>query len=136
MREDTDAPVLLDHAEQVQASMRRAGRWYAALVAAIGLYSIGIMAWMPVAHGAQTGLVAVACAMGAAWWKFHNRVRPASRRDMVKWVVPWAVMYVAAVTWFGPTYLDHTVGWWALMGAVVAIPAFTEAARAWSRTRR
>lgn len=136
MREDTDPALMLGHATQVQASIRRAGRWYPALVISIGLYSIGIMAWMPVAHGAQTGAIAVAFAAGIAWWAFRSRVRPVSRRDRARWIVPFMVLYVAAVSWVGPTYLGHTVGWWALMGAVVATPAFTEAARVWSRGRR
>ncbi|MGI8415173.1 MAG: hypothetical protein ACR2P2_02985, partial [Nakamurella sp.] len=104
------------------------------------LMTIGIVAWVPVLNGTWAaitfGLVAVAWGVGSFWWKSRHDVRPASRRDERKWIVPWVVLYVTAVSWFGPTYLDHSAGRWALMGVVVALPAFAEAGRAWRLVRR
>jgi O-antigen/teichoic acid export membrane protein len=138
--EDAEPSAMLGHAEQVQARMRSAGRWYPVMMSAYGLVTIGLVASIPLLHGTGAGiafgLVAVAWAGGIAWWKHRHDVRPTSRRDTQKWVVAWVMLYIAAVSWFGPTYLDHTVGPWALMGVVVAAPAFLEAARAWLRVRR
>lgn len=140
MTEDADPAAMLGHAELVQGRIRRSGRWYPAMMSVYGLVTIGLVAWIPVLHGTWAGiafgLIAVAWAAGIFWWKHRRDVRPASRRDTRKWVVAWVVLYVAAVSWFGPTYLDHAVGWWALMGLVVAIPAFAEAGRTWVRVRR
>jgi hypothetical protein len=131
---------MLGQAEQAQGRIRRAGRWYPAMMFAYGLVTIGIVAWIPALRDIWTGivfgLVAVAWAVILVWWKHRHPIRPASRRDTRKWVVAWLVLYIAAVSWFGPTYLDHTVAWWALMGIVVAVPAFTEAGRTWSLVRR
>lgn len=140
MYDDSEPAAMLGQAEQVQVRMRQAGRWYPAMMTAYGLITIGIVAWVPVLNGTWAaiafGLVVVAWAVAAYWWKSRHQVRPASRRDNRKWIVSWVGLYVAAVSWFGPTYLDHTVGWWALMGVVVAVPAFAEAGRAWRRVRR
>ncbi|WP_156994319.1 hypothetical protein [Pseudonocardia acaciae] len=140
MHEDTDPAVMLGHAEQIQVQIRRAGRWYPALMIVFGVLTIGIVAWVPVIDDTATAiafaLVIVAWIVGFSWWKSRHHVRPTSRRDTRKWVVAWAMLYVTAVSWFGPTYLDHAVGWWALMGVVVAAPAFHEAIRVWLRVRR
>lgn len=139
MLEDTTPAAMLDNAEQVQARMRRGGRWYPEMMTAYGLVTIGLVAWIPLLHGTWSGisfgLAAVAWAVAMAWWKRRQDVRPASSRDTRVWVVSWVVLYSAGVSWFGPMYLDHTVGWWALMGVVVAIPAFFEATRGWARVR-
>jgi peptidoglycan biosynthesis protein MviN/MurJ (putative lipid II flippase) len=140
MSEDADPAAMLGHAERVQARMRSAWRWYPSMMSAYGLVTIGLVAWIPLLHcagaGIAFGLVAVAWAVAIGWWKHRHDVRPTSRRDTQKWVIAWVVLYTAAVSWFGPTYLDRTVGAWALMGLVVASPAFLEAARAWLRVRR
>ncbi|QUQ67651.1 hypothetical protein [Kutzneria sp. CA-103260] len=140
MREETDPVAMLGQAEQAQVRIRRAGRWYPALLAGYGLFTIGIVSWLPAVRGNWSGiafsLVAVAAVAAMSWWKSRHAVRPTSRRAALRWAVPWTVLYVAAVTWFGPTYLDHVVGWWALMGVVVAIPVFAEAGRVWLRVRR
>jgi len=139
MREETDPAAMLGQAERAQVRIRRAGRWYPAMMAAYGLFTIGIVAWIPALRGSWSGivfgLVAVAAAVAMIWWKSRHPVRPATRRDARKWVLAWVVLYVAAVSWFGPTYLDHAAGWWALMGVVVALPAFAEAGRGWLRVR-
>ncbi len=139
MSEDAEPAAMLGHAEQVQAHIRRAGRWYPAMMSAYGLVTVGLVAWIPLLHGTGAGiafgLVVVAWTVGIGWWKHHHQVRPTSRRATQKWVIAWVVLYIAGVSWFGPTYLDHTVGAWALMGVVVAAPAFLEAARAWLRVR-
>jgi hypothetical protein len=140
MQEDTDPKVMLGRAEQVQARVRRAGRWYPMMMTVYGLITIGVVAWIPALRDTWTGiafgLVVVAWAIGIAWWKSGRAVRPTTRRETIRWVVAWIVLYGVAVSWFGPTYLRHAVGWWALMGIVVAVPAFGEAGRAWRRVRQ
>jgi hypothetical protein len=139
VHEDTDPAAMLGQAGQAQARMRSAGRWYPPTMVVFGLVTIGIVAWIPALRdtwsGIVFGVVAIVWAVGMAWWKFRHPVRPTSRRDSRRWVVAWVVLYIAAVSWFGPTYLDHTVGWWALLGIVVAVPAFAEAGRTWLRVR-
>lgn len=140
MREDSDPTAMLGHAERVQDRIRRSGRWYPAMMITYGLATIGLVAWIPLLHdtwaGIAFGLVAVVWAAGIFWWKHRQGVRPASRRETRQWVVAWVVLYTAAVSWFGPVYLHRVVGWWALLGLVVAVPPFAEAGRAWARVRR
>ncbi|GGF47043.1 hypothetical protein GCM10011519_21320 [Marmoricola endophyticus] len=139
MSDDTTPAAMWGQAEQVQARMRRGGRWYPVMMTAYGVVTIGLVAWIPLLRSTRAGvafaLVVVAWAVVIFWWKHRQDVRPVSRRDTRVWVVSWVVLYVAGVSWFGPTYLDRSVGWWALMGVVVAVPAFAEAIRGWARVR-
>jgi hypothetical protein len=139
MGEEADPAAMLGRAEQAQLRIRQAGRWYPAMMIAFGLFTIGIVTWIPALRGSWSGiafgLVAVASVAAMRWYKSRHTVRPANRRDGLRWALTWTVLYVLAVLWFGPTYLDHAVGWWALMGVVVALPAFAEAGRAWLRVR-
>jgi hypothetical protein len=138
MGEEADPAAMLGQAEQAQVRIRQAGRWYPAMLVAYGLFTIGIVTWIPSLHGPWGlvfGLVVVIVVAAMSWYKSRHAVRPTSRRDAMRWALPWTVLYVAAVTWFGPTCLDHAVGWWALMGVVVALPVFVEAGRVWRRVR-
>lgn len=139
MVDDADPAAMLGQADQVQVHIRREGRWYPVMMTAFGLVTIGIVASVPTLDsdwaGIVFGAVVVVLAIGMVWWKSRHPVRPVSRRDSQKWVITWVVLYVAAVSWFGPTFVDRSVGWWALLGLVVAVPAFVEAGRGWQRVR-
>lgn len=140
MVEDADPAAMLEQADRVQVRIRREGRWYPGMMTAFGLVTIGIVASVPMLDsdwaGIAFGAIVVVLAIGMVWWKSRHPVRPISRRDSQKWIIAWIVLYIAVVSWFGPTFVDHAVGWWALLGVVVAIPPFVEAGRAWQRVRR
>ncbi|MGI8417162.1 MAG: hypothetical protein ACR2P2_13365, partial [Nakamurella sp.] len=78
MDDDTEPAAMLGHAEQVQTRIRRAGRWYPAMMISYGLMTIGIVAWVPVLNGTWAaitfGLVAVAWGVGSFWWKSRHDV--------------------------------------------------------------
>ena len=96
MREETDPAAMLGQAEQAQVRIRRAGRWYPAMMAAYGLFTIGIVAWIPSLHGSLSGivfgLVAVVWVALMSWWKARHPVRPTIRRDSVRWALAWTVL--------------------------------------------
>lgn len=137
--DETDSTAMLERAATVQARIRRGGRWYPAMMTAYGVVSVALVAWLPLVRSTWAGIafavVAVAWAAVMFAWKRGQDVRPAHSQDTRRWLVSWVVLYTTAVFWFGPTYLNRAVGWWALMGVVVAVPAFVEAARAWVRVR-
>jgi hypothetical protein len=135
MSDRPDPMTMLGQADQAQQQMRRRGRWYPAWVAAYGVVSAGIVAWMPVTHGwwaVPFTVVLVVWILGLQRWKARQTVRPAADKQILaRWLVPWMVLYLIAVTWIGPRWLGQHVGWWAVMGIVVSLPAFLEALGCW-----
>ncbi len=138
MPEDTSS--MLERAASVQARIRQGGRWYPAMMTVYAVVTVALVTWLPLVRsnwaGVAFAVVAVAWAVVIFAWKRGKGVRPARSRDTRRWLIPWVVLYSTGVFWFGPTYLGRAVGWWALMGVVVASPAFVEATRAWLRVRR
>lgn len=132
---DGGAAATVGRAEVVQGRMRRAGRWYPATMIAFGLLTVALVACVPVVRDTARGvlfiLVSLLWAGAVAWQKYRNQVRPVSNRHMRMWAAAWVVLYLSAVFWIGPHFLAHRAQWWALMGLVVASPAWFEAARAW-----
>src|SRR5436305_15311742 len=106
MGEEADPAAMLGQAEQAQVRIRQAGGWYPAMLVAYGLFTIGIVTWIPALHGDWPGivfgLVVVIAVAAMSWYKSRHAVRPTNRRDAMRWALPWTVLYVAAVTWFGP----------------------------------
>lgn len=138
--ERPDPVAMVARADEVQEQMRQRSRWYPAWVAGYGLVSVGIVTWVPVAHGwwvVPFTVVLVVWVLGLQRWKARQPVRPAvDKQILARWLVPWMVLYMIAITWVGPRWLGaQHVGWWAVMGVVVSLPAFIEAVGRWRLLR-
>ncbi|GAA1819567.1 MULTISPECIES: hypothetical protein [Brevibacterium] len=140
MIEENDPREMLARAERVSDDVRRRGAWYPPMMVGFGLVTIVIIGALPAVRGTWDGLLfTLAVVVGAGLlyrWKSRQEIRPASRAHTWRWVAAWAILYAVAVVWVGPVVLGDRIDLWLLMGIVVALPAFAEAARAGRRNRR
>ena len=127
-------------ADRVRGDVRRQSRWYPAWVVVYGLGSVVLVTSVPVLRGYWGPLFAVLLMgwlFGLRAWRSRQLVQPVSeRRALVRWMLPWMVLYILVVAWIGPVWLGDRVGWWAAAGVLVSLPAFVEAVLAWRRLSR